>query len=182
MSQPSRIPSDPSTTPRGFVVVGLTEDVRSITATIIGRRKAAGKNGPPSNLQAASRRADVMSGKAKPVEILMRLDYADLDDGVDLELVNQYLRERIEQNRQYAARKAARRERSGLLSFRTAYVRVHARETLAQGMADIRSITVDENSVESIDAALIALNKYDEPQEAMKALLIEQKMKLLAAR
>lgn len=178
LSRPSR---DHTTTRSGFDLVGLTALVRAVTDALLSARIQSIGHRQPSDPSIASLRADIRHGKKEPVKHLLKMNFADLDAGAPVELVNQYLRDMMAANEQYAARKD-RRDRAGLLSFREQFTRAHQRETIAQGRADVFSLGVDENSVESIDAALVALNKYDGPQEELKAVLTHRRLELLSDR
>lgn len=161
----------PSTATPTIDLVGLTGLARAITTTLLQARLTVFGHRAPRDRSAASIRTDVRAGKQQPIRALLRLNLADIDDGVPVALVNQYLADMMAQNVAYAARKQTREGSAGALSFTVRFNRTRTRELLAQYQSDRSTLQLDVDSIDSLEQARTDLRRYDEPQQEMDELL-----------
>ena len=134
----------PTTFAERFGVAGLTATVREITKTLTGA--------VPRHPSIASLRADVMSGKTKPVEHLLRLAFAAVDLGSPVEKVTLWVDDFKNTVQQYALRRE-RRQGLGILPADQVHVRLVTRSIREDCESDAATAGVDLDSVESLEKA-----------------------------
>lgn len=164
----------PTTFADRFGMVGVSSVAHQVTASLLAARTEAIGHRAPKDKSIAQLRADVRAHKQMPIRTLLRLAFTDIDEGVPVRLVTQYLRELIERIEQYAAR---RERRAGVLSFRQAVVRMAARGEREECEAHIAVLELDED-VASLDRAIAELNEEIAADQAMVAHLTAERVRL----
>lgn len=133
-----------TSTAHDFTVSGLSALVRQITASLLGARVKVLGHKQSRDPGINSLRANVRNDRNEPVKSLLRLNFTDIDEGVPVAMVNAYLRELIEANEHYAARRE--RRQAGVLSFRQRIVRLAQRDNIEDCQADNAVLAIDESS------------------------------------
>ena len=149
-----------------------------VTATMLNARVEGIGHRAPKDKAVAQLRADVRSKKMMPVRALLRIAFADIDDGVPVRLVTQFLREMVERIEQYAAR---RERRVGVLSFTDALKRKQVHGERQECEAHIALLGIADTP-ESLDEAIAELNEEITADQELVALLTARKAELGAGR
>lgn len=128
-----------------YGTVAPSSAVRALTQTMIAA--------VPKVLAVASLRADVMMGKTKPVEHVLRLMLAAIDSGCAVDDVTLWLRDADAYVRAYAARRAQRQQSVRVLPFPEVHARMVTRSIREDAEADCATAVVDLNDIASLEAA-----------------------------
>lgn len=157
-----------STTARRLdvTVESLAEDV---TELLLQRRRVFLKHRAPSDKRDHQLRRDIACGKAKPVEMLLRVSLSDLEDGLSLAAAIRPYQAIIDM---LTARAAERR-----FTDLPPLLPVVQRETRAQAALDEaqHEILATPESIAAMDRVLDASVRYDREQDAMVRVVRERR-------
>lgn len=150
--------------------VTIAELAADLTELLLQPRRIHLRHRAPRRRSDHQLRRDVACGKAKPVEMLLRLEVADLQDGAPLAAVLRFHEAAIVVLRELAATLEATTAAPALLT-------ASLRETRAQASLDEAQqvLLAEPDSVRAMDRVLAASEQYDREQEAMVRTVRERR-------
>jgi len=170
-----------STTSRAAVVTNVAQIARDLVEQFLEPRRGYLKGRAPRSRYQHQLRRDIACGKAKPIDMILALSTADLDDGVPLSLVTQPYYAAIAALGELAM---ARDPRPALVLSGAPLLPLVQRETRAQALLDAaeNEVLAHPDSLEAHDRCLSAAARYDDDMDRLVQAIRARRARLALAR